>query len=65
LLLTTEARVLASKMGQVVMVVEAGRTTHDTARQAFAAVEKCPVVMSMLNKYRGPTGASAYGYYAA
>jgi len=65
LLPTTESRVLATKMGQVVMVVEAGRTTHDSVRQAFATVEKCPVVMSVLNKYRGPRGASAYGYYAA
>ena len=65
LLPTTESRVLATKMGQVVMVVEAGQTALDTVRQAFATVENCPVVMSMLNKYRGPKGASAYGYYAA
>jgi len=65
LLPTTESRVLATKMGQVVMVIEAGQTTHDTVRQAFATVENCPVVMSVLNKYRGPKGASAYGYYAA
>jgi len=65
LLPTTESRVLATKMGQVVMVVEAGKTTHDSIRQAFSTVEKCPVVMSVLNKYRGPKGASAYGYYAA
>ncbi|MDE2400752.1 MAG: XrtA-associated tyrosine autokinase [Burkholderiales bacterium] len=65
LLPTTESRVLATKMGQVVMVVESGQTTLDTVRQAFATVEVCPVVMSILNKYRGPKGASAYGYYAA
>src|SRR5690606_1895284 len=34
LLVTTEARVLATRMGQVVMVVEAERTTHATVRQA-------------------------------
>jgi protein-tyrosine kinase len=64
LLSTTESRVLASHMGQVIMVVEANNTPIGTVKQAFAAVDKHPLVLSMLNKYRGPKGSSAYGYYA-
>lgn len=64
LLSTTESRVLATHMGQVMMVVEAGRTPTSTVQQAFATLENHPVVLSMLNKYRGPKGSNSYGYYA-
>jgi len=64
LLPTTESRVLASNMGQVVMVVEASTTPISTIRQAFATVEDHPVVLTMLNKYRGPKSNNVYGYYA-
>lgn len=64
LLSTTESRVLASHMGQVIMVTEANRTPLNTVKQAHATVENHPVVLSMLNKYRGPRGSTAYGYYA-
>lgn len=62
LLPTTESRVLATRVGQVVMVVEAGRTTRAAATEAYAAVESCPVVMSVLNKTRGPASVARYGY---
>ena len=39
LLVTTESRVLATHMGQIVMVVEAERTTHATVKQALATIE--------------------------
>jgi receptor protein-tyrosine kinase len=61
---TTESRVLATRVGQVVMVVEAGKTTHAQVSQAYAAVEQCPVVLSVLNRARGKSG-EAYGYYYA
>jgi protein-tyrosine kinase len=64
LLSTTESLALASNMGQVVMVVEAYRTQVQLIKQAFAAVETHPVVMSMLNKYNGPRSGEGYGYYA-
>lgn len=64
LLPSTESRVLATSMGQVLMVVESGKTPLNTVKQAFATVQECPVVMSMLNKYTGPKGNRAYGYYA-
>ncbi|MFM2056096.1 MAG: hypothetical protein RLY71_481 [Pseudomonadota bacterium] len=59
---TTESRVLASRVGQVLMVVEADQTTHTQVTQAYAAVEQCPVVLSVLNKCRSKT-TGTYGYY--
>ncbi len=50
LLVTTEARALAAHMGQIAMVVEAGKTTHNAVREALAAVETCPNRMLVLNK---------------
>lgn len=63
LLPTTESRVLAARAGQVVMVVEADHTSRNTVAKAFATVESCPVVMSVLNKSRDSSGANRYGYY--
>ena len=64
LLSTTESRVLATHMGQVVMVVEAYATPLSVIKQAYAAVETHPVVLSVLNKYSGPRSGEGYGYYA-
>ena len=63
LLATTEARVLATHMGQVVMVVEAARTTHAMLKQALGTIEASPIRLMLLNKTRD-TNANAYGYYA-
>ena len=63
LLATTESRVLASHMGQVVLVVESERTTHGALESALATVEACPVVMTMLNKTPQSETGSYYGYY--
>ena len=63
LLLTTEARVLASHMGQVVVVVQAGRTLQSEVRQALATIEACPVKLMLLNQARtGSKGGYGYGY---
>ncbi len=63
LLLTTEARVLASHMGQVVLVVQAGRTLQSEVRQALATIEACPVKLLLLNQARtGSKGGYGYGY---
>jgi receptor protein-tyrosine kinase len=61
---TTESRVLASRVGQVVMVVAADSTTREQAAQAYAAIERCPVVLSVLNK-SSQRSSEAYGYYYA
>lgn len=63
LLVTTEARVLASHMGQVVMVVQAGGTSQSDVVHALATIESCPVKMMMLNKSRvAMSGGYGYGY---
>jgi hypothetical protein len=51
-------------LGQIVLVVEADRTPKASVTQAFAALESCPVVMSVLNKCRSKKANTAYGYYA-
>lgn len=61
LLATTEARVLATHMGQVLVVVEAERTTHGAVAHALSTIEECPVKMMILNKSRGKAGG-LYGY---
>lgn len=50
LLATTESRVLAARMGQILMVVNEGITTHQDLTQAYATVQACPIVLSMLNR---------------
>ena len=62
LLVTTESRVLATHMGQVVLVVESERTTHSTVKQALATIESCPIKLMMLNKSRHSGPGSYYGY---
>lgn len=62
LLVTTEARVLASHMGQVVLVVRAESTTHAEVKSAVAAIEACPVKMVALNKASGHLDGHGYGY---
>jgi exopolysaccharide/PEP-CTERM locus tyrosine autokinase len=63
LLLTTESRVLATHMGQIVVVVQAGRTLQNEVQHALATIESCPVKMTVLNKVQGETtGRYGYGY---
>ena len=63
LLLTTEARVLAGQMGQVVLVVHAGKTLRADVQHALSTIEMCPVRMLLLNKARtNAQGAYGYGY---
>ena len=53
LLLTTEARVLATQMGQVVMVVQADRTLQADVQQALSTIKACAHINLVLNKARG------------
>jgi protein-tyrosine kinase len=63
LILTTEARVLATQMGQVVMVVQADKTLQTDVQHALATIESCPVKMMLLNKVRAEVkGGYGYGY---
>jgi exopolysaccharide/PEP-CTERM locus tyrosine autokinase len=66
LLITTEARVLAAYMGQIVMVVEAGRTSREAVKDALASIGSPEVVGMVLNKSRESraVGYQGYGYAA-
>ena len=61
LLITTEARVLASHMGQVVIVVQAEKTLQSEVQQALTTIEACPIRLMVLNQARS-RGLGAYGY---
>ncbi|WP_341676079.1 XrtA-associated tyrosine autokinase [Niveibacterium sp. SC-1] len=63
LLVTTEARALATHMGQVVMVVESERTTQAMVRQALSTIEACPVKLMLLNKTDMASNTGHYGVY--
>jgi receptor protein-tyrosine kinase len=64
LLATTEARALASHMGQVIVAVEAQRTTHAALESALSTVESCPLVYTVLNKTPESKAGSYHGVYA-
>lgn len=64
LLFAAEARALAPQLGQVLVVVQAGRTQRGTVEHALALVEDCPLVMTVLNQAQTPAPSSPYGYYA-
>ena len=64
LLATTEARVLATNMGQIIMVVAADSTSQNQVNQALATIESCEIVMMMLNKANQTEVGAYYGYYA-
>jgi len=55
--------VLASRVGQVVVVVDAAHTTTSKVAEAFATVASCPLVMSVLNKCAEPSHKHGYGGY--
>lgn len=63
LLASTESRVLAVHMGQVILVVEADNTPQNTVTEAMATIENCPVVMTLLNKAPVNEVGTYYGSY--
>jgi receptor protein-tyrosine kinase len=63
LLATTEARVLATHMGQIVMVVAANATRQHAVQQALATIESCDIVLMLLNKASRTDVGTYYGYY--
>jgi protein-tyrosine kinase len=66
LLATSEAAVLGGLMGQVVMVVEAGKTKREELNEALALLNPNQYVGLVLNKSGKPFGADYYygGYQA-
>lgn len=63
LLATTEARVLATHMGQVIVVVAANSTSQRAVDQALGTIESCEIVMMMLNKVATSEVGSYYAMY--
>jgi protein-tyrosine kinase len=62
LLVSSDAKVLASRSGQVVLVVEAASTPRSAVAQALAELDDCEIVMSLLNKSHQPALPHGYGY---
>lgn len=64
LLATSEASVLASLMGQIIMVVEAEKTTQKRVADAMAMLDPNKPIGMLLNKSRtAEHGGYYYGYY--
>ena len=60
LLATTESRVLAAHMGQIVLVVRADGTSRGTVMESVKMLEQCPVVATVLN---GASESEVGSYY--
>lgn len=62
LLLTSEARVLASYVGQIVLVVEAGVTPRRSVLEAIETLDPTKAINLVLNKSRQKLGMGDYQY---
>lgn len=65
LLASTESAMLAQHVGQIVMVVEASRTTRPRLEEALRMVSACPEVNLLLNKAQDIYQYEQYGEYKA
>ncbi len=63
LLLTTEARVLASQMGQIVLVVEAESTTQHAVKEVLRQLKSCSNINLIYNKAKTLSNGDYYGQY--
>ncbi len=63
LLLTSEAHVLASQMGQIVLVVAAEKTPQNAVKEALRQIESCDIVNLIYNKASTFPGGEYYGQY--
>ena len=62
ILATSEAQVLANQVGQVVVVVEAVKTSQVMLKEAMSIIPNANVTGLILNKSRVKSGGSTYGY---
>lgn len=62
LLASSEARLMAANLGQILFIVEADKTPQATITEALSTIESCPVVMTVLNKARRTASDASYGY---
>lgn len=63
LLAASEATVLASQMGQVIMVVESGKTTESALKEALGHIDSSRLAGLVLNKGEGPGLGNYYTGY--
>jgi exopolysaccharide/PEP-CTERM locus tyrosine autokinase len=63
LLSTSQAVVLANLAGQVLVVVEEGRTSQANVQEALGLLDESKVIGMVLNKSVGRTGRDYYGGY--
>jgi len=63
---TPQTQVLAALVGQVVFVIEAGKTPQDVVEDALEQIPDDKAIGLVLNKNEGMSGSSGYyyGYYA-
>ncbi len=62
-LATTEPAALALHIGQIVFVVEAGKTSRNAIKEALNLISVCPNVGFVLNKARFEFGSARFGSY--
>ena len=65
LLATSHANVLASIAGQIMIVVEAGKTLHSAIKEAVSKIDSDKVIGMILNKSRDVFKGGYYGYYGS
>lgn len=63
LLAASEAGVLASQVGQIIVVVEAGKTAESTLKDALGRIDTSRVTGLLLNKGESPPLGYGYGGY--
>jgi protein-tyrosine kinase len=64
LVATAEAPALAAQMGQIVMVIAADTTPRKTVSHALTTIERCEIVLMVLNKTTKSDVGLNYGYYS-
>ncbi len=62
LLLTSEAKIIASVAGQIVLVVHAEETEQDTVERAIETLDENKAVSLLLNKTRTAQKVQLYGF---
>jgi exopolysaccharide/PEP-CTERM locus tyrosine autokinase len=63
LLAASEAGILASQVGQIVVVVEAGKTSEAALKDALGRIDSSKVAGLLLNKGESPSLGYGYGGY--
>lgn len=62
LLAATQGEVLASMVGQVVLVIEADQTQQNDVMESIRKLKNCDVVLALLNKTKHNFNLNYYGY---